>query len=99
MDPGVGPTQLPASGAADLAGLRALVAELHAENGRLQRLLGLTAVEARPPGPAQTGWFDRAPGPVRADSSPEAKVAFYGALFRARSDIGNPGSARDSSSG
>ena|GEM_PF-1576586 len=56
------------------------------ENARLLRLLELTPSQARPPGPAQAGIFDTAPGSVDGASSPRAKVAFYGALFSARRD-------------
>jgi superfamily II DNA or RNA helicase len=63
------------------------LAELRAENARLRRLLKLTRAEAAPPGPAQTGFFDAPPGPVHAGSPPEAKVALFGALFAARTDI------------
>jgi len=61
--------------------------ELRAENARLRRLLKLTRAEASPPGPAQAGFFDAPPGPVHAGSPPEAKVALFGALFAARTDI------------
>jgi hypothetical protein len=50
-------------------------------------LLSLTPTEAAPPGPAQAGYFEAPPGPVHAGSAPEAKVAFFGALFAARTDI------------
>ena len=51
------------------------------------RLLKLTQREAAPPGPAQAGFFDAPPGPVHAGSPPKVKVAFFGALFAARTDI------------
>ncbi|MBV9093633.1 MAG: tyrosine-type recombinase/integrase [Streptosporangiaceae bacterium] len=63
------------------------LAELRAENARLLRLLKLTRAEAAPPGPAQAGLFDAPPGPVQAASPAEAKVALFGALFAARTDI------------
>lgn len=63
------------------------LAELRAENTRLRRLLKLTRAEAAPPGPTQAGFFDAPPGPVHAGSPPEAKVALFGALFAARTDI------------
>jgi hypothetical protein len=63
------------------------LAELRAENARLLRLLKLTRTEAAPPGPAQSGLFDAPPGPVHAGSPVEAKVALFGALFAARTDI------------
>jgi hypothetical protein len=47
----------------------------------------LTGREAAPPGPAQAGFFEAPPGVVHAGSPPEAKVAFYSALFAARTDI------------
>ena len=72
--------ELPATVAAELSRLRA-------ENARLLRLLRLTPTEAAPPGPAQAGYFEAPPGPVHAGSAPEAKVAFFGALFAARTDI------------
>jgi superfamily II DNA or RNA helicase len=71
----------------ELAGLRVRVGRLQAENARLLRLLALSPVEARPPGPTQLGWFEAAPGPVCARSSAEEKVAFFAALFGARPDI------------
>lgn len=49
---------------ADAGTLRAQVASLRAENARLLRLLELTPVQARPPGPAQTAIFDGVPGAV-----------------------------------
>src|SRR6266581_8796903 len=63
------------------------LAELRAENARLLRLLELTPREAAPPGPAQAGFFEAPPGPVHAGSPAEAKVALFGALFAARTDI------------
>jgi hypothetical protein len=62
------------------------LAELRAENARL-RLLKLTRTEAAPPGPAQSGLFDAPPGPVQVGSPIEAKVALFGTLFAARTDI------------
>jgi hypothetical protein len=60
---------------------------LRAENARLLRLLKLTRAQAAPPRPVQTGFFEAPPGPVHAGSPPEAKVALFGALFAARSDV------------
>jgi len=77
----------PADVAAELDGLRAHVVTLRAENARLRRLLELTPSQARPPGPEQTAFFDRAPGPVHAGSTPAAKVAFFRSLFAARTDV------------
>ena len=70
----------------DFAVLRAEVDRLRAENMRLLRLLELTPEQARPSGPAQTAIFDSAPGSVHAGSPPAAKVAFYAAMFAARTD-------------
>jgi superfamily II DNA or RNA helicase len=61
--------------------------ELRSENARLRRLLKLTETEAAPARGTQAAWFDRALGPVDANSSPDAKVAFYAALFGARRDV------------
>src|SRR5450755_4659380 len=71
---------------AELPALRVQVAQLRADNARLLRLLRMTPEQARPPGPAQTGLFDAAPGVVDAGSPPVMKVAFFGALFAARTD-------------
>lgn len=71
----------------ELDGLRRRVAVLQSENVRLLRLLELTSQQARPPGPAQTAFFDRSPGPVHVGSSPEKKVAFFATLFFARTDV------------
>ncbi len=83
MPPGVPAEDL----AAELVAQRMLVERLRAENARLLRLLKLSPHEAAAPGPVQLGWFESAPGPVHAGSSAEAKVAFFGALFGARTDI------------
>lgn len=71
----------------ELAALAAELASLRAENARLLRLLKLTRREAVPPGPAQAGFFEAPPGAVHAGSPPEVKVAFFGALFAARTDL------------
>lgn len=60
---------------------------LTSENTRLRRLLELTPSQALRPGPVQTGIFDAAPGPVHVGSSPAMKVAFFAALFGARTDV------------
>lgn len=73
--------------AEELAGLRAVTAQLRAENARLLRLLELTPKQAVPPGPVQTGFFEAPPGPVDRRSEPEVKVDFFAALFAARTDI------------
>ena len=72
---------------AELAAMRSQVAHLRSENARLLRLLDLTPAQARPPGPVQTGIFDAAPGSVHLGSSPSMKVAFFAALFGARTDV------------
>jgi superfamily II DNA or RNA helicase len=71
----------------ELAELRSQVANLRTENARLLRLLELTSKQAQPPGPVQTGMFDGRPGAVDARSDPRLKVAFYAALFGARTDV------------
>jgi superfamily II DNA or RNA helicase len=76
----VGVTDIPAAIAAELARLRA-------ENARLLRLLKLTPQQAAPPGPAQAAYFEAPPGMVHDGSPPDAKVAFYAALFAARTDV------------
>jgi hypothetical protein len=76
----VGVTDIPAAIAAELARLRA-------ENARLLRLLKLTPQQAAPPGPAQAAYFEAPPGMVHDGSPPDAKVAFYAALFAARIDV------------
>jgi superfamily II DNA or RNA helicase len=63
------------------------VARLRAENARLLRLLELTGEQAGLPRPAQAGFFDAPPGPVHRDSPLGQKVAFFGALFAARTDV------------
>jgi hypothetical protein len=61
--------------------------ELRRENARLRKLLKLTETEAAPARGTQAVWFDRGPGTVDANSSPDAKVAFYAALFGGRRDV------------
>ena|SRR6266702_1258383 len=73
-------TAIPAEVAAELTGLRA-------ENARLLRLLKLTPQQAAPPGTAQAAYFEAPPRPVHDGSPPDAKVAFFGALFAARTDV------------
>jgi superfamily II DNA or RNA helicase len=70
----------------ELAQLRAAAQRLRAENSRLLRLLELTREQARPSPPGQTAIFESPPGGVNAGSPPAAKVAFYAALFAARTD-------------
>ena len=76
----MGVNEIPAAVAAELTRLRA-------ENARLLKMLELSPRQAAPPGPAQTGFFDAPPGPVHKDSPNDAKVAFFRALFAARTDI------------
>ena len=71
---------------AELRRLRVEVQRLQADNLRLLRLLELTPGEARLPGPTQTTIFESAPGGVQAGSPAAAKVAFYAAIFAARTD-------------
>ena len=47
----------------------------------------MTKDEAEPAKGSQTAWFDQAPGSVSIESSPDAKLAFFGALFGARRDV------------
>jgi len=54
---------------------------------RLLRLLKLTPAQAALPRPGQAGLFEAPPGPVHGGSSPTEKVAFFGALFAARTDV------------
>lgn len=63
------------------------LAQLRRENARLRKLLKLTDAEALPTQGSQTAWFDKPPGAVDAQASPQAKVAFYAALFAARRDV------------
>ena len=67
--------------------VEAELARLRTENARLLRLLKLTPEQAAPPGPGQAGFFEAAPGLVDDGSPPEVKVAFFGALFAARTDV------------
>jgi superfamily II DNA or RNA helicase len=71
----------------ELTALRGLVSRLRAENARLLRLLELSPKEAELPAGAQAGWFEVAPGPVHGRSEPSAKVAFFAAMFGARTDV------------
>jgi superfamily II DNA or RNA helicase len=60
---------------------------LRRENARLRKLLELTDIEAAPARGTQIALFDKSPGPVNVSSAPQAKVAFYAALFGARKDV------------
>jgi hypothetical protein len=75
------------SGDHDASDLRVEIDKLRAENARLQRLLELRPGESHPPGASQTGIFESAPGAVHNKSSAEDKVAFFQALFAARTDV------------
>ncbi len=69
---------------------RAVAAELtrlRAENARLLRLLNMTPDQAGLPRPPQAGFFEAPPGPVHGGSASAEKVAFFGALFAARTDV------------
>jgi len=74
-------------GSGDTDQLEREIAALRKENARLKRLLKLTDSEAAPAKSSQAAWFDQAPGPVDAGSPPATKVAFYAALFGARTDV------------
>ena len=67
--------------------VEAELARLRAENARLLKLLKLTRPQAAPPAPGQVAFFEAPPGVVHHRSSQEAKVAFFGALFAARTDV------------
>jgi hypothetical protein len=67
--------------------VEAELARLRAENARLLRLLKMTPEQAAPPGPGQAAFFEAPPGLVDDGSPPEVKVAFFGALFAARTDV------------
>jgi superfamily II DNA or RNA helicase len=69
------------------AAVEAELARLRAENTRLLKLLSLTPQQAAPPGPSQTAYFEAPPGVVHYKSPQDAKVAFFGALFAARTDV------------
>ncbi len=67
--------------------VEAELARLRAENARLLKLLRLTPRQAAPPVPGQVAFFEAPPGVVHHRSPQEAKVAFFGALFAARTDV------------
>jgi superfamily II DNA or RNA helicase len=75
------------SPADELEALRTLVERLRAENARLSRLLELSPREAKPPGPAQTGWSHGPSGLVHSATQPAEKVRFFASLFGARTDV------------
>jgi len=67
--------------------VEAELARLRAENSRLRNLLKMTPEQAAPPVPGQAAFFEAPPGMVHNRSPEAAKVAFFGALFAARTDI------------
>ena len=67
--------------------VEAELARLRAENARLLKLLRLSPQQAAPPGPAQAAYFEAPPGLVHHRSAEDDKVAFFGALFAARTDV------------
>jgi superfamily II DNA or RNA helicase len=73
--------------AEDPVAVEAELARLRAENARLLKLLRLSPQQAAPPVPGQAAFFEASPGVVHHRSSQEAKVAFFGALFAARTDV------------
>lgn len=74
-------------GSGDTDQLEREIAALRHENARLKRFLKLTDPEAAPAEGSQAAWFDQAPGLVDAGSPPATKVAFFAALFGARTDV------------
>ena len=67
--------------------VEAELARLRAENAWLLKLLKLSPRQAAPPGPAQAAYFEAPPGLVHRRSPEDDKVAFFGALFAARTDV------------
>ena len=67
--------------------VEAELARLRAENIRLRSLLKMTPAQAAPPAPGQAAFFEAPPGMVHNRSPEAAKVAFFGALFAARTDV------------
>jgi hypothetical protein len=67
--------------------VEAELARLRAENARLLKLLRLSPQQAAPPVPGQAAFFEASPGVVHHRSPQEAKVAFFGALFAARTEV------------
>lgn len=70
-----------------MSDLQREIAELRRENARLRKLLKLTDAEAAAPQGTQGAWFDKAPGSIDVHAPPDAKLAFYAALFSARRDV------------
>ena len=71
----------------DLDAMRSRIAELEADNAYLRGMLKLSQQEGQRPGAAPTAIFDISPGTVTAQSGAQEKVAFYAAIFRARTDV------------
>jgi len=67
--------------------VEAELARLRAENMRLRNLLKMTPEQAAAAAPGQAAFFESPPGMVHNRSPEAAKVAFFGALFAARTDI------------
>jgi superfamily II DNA or RNA helicase len=67
--------------------VEAELARLRAENIRLRNLLKMTPEQAAPAAPGQAAFFEAPPGMVHNRSPEAAKVAFFGTLFAARTDI------------
>lgn len=63
------------------------LARLRAQNARLLKLLRLSPQQAVPPVPGQAAFFEASPGVAHHRSPQEAKVAFFGALIAARTDV------------
>lgn len=70
-----------------MVGVHEEIESLRRENARLRKLLKLTEAESSPAAGTQTAWFDKTPGPINTNSSPQDKLAFYAALFGARKDV------------
>lgn len=81
------PGGLSSAGDQRVQDLERTVRRLEAERVRLLALLRLTPDAARLPDSSQTAIFDRAPGQVDASSASAVKVAFFRALFGARTDV------------
>ena len=73
---------------ADLSSaVEAELERLRTENARLRNLLKMTPDQAAPASPGQSALFEAPPGAVHNRSPEAAKVAFFGRLFAARTDI------------
>jgi hypothetical protein len=83
---------LPCAGSVSLVAedpvrVEAELARLRAQNARLLKLLRLSPQQTASPAPGQAGFFEASPGVVHSRSPQEAKVAFFGALFAAQTDV------------